>query len=120
MDLYRYFHPHHNPRLNKVPLRLQELAELEQAAAELKKAIERAEIRAANTNSQIIRSEHFTEIAAALDYVVSALSMLSEAHPGDDLDTLAQMLHERKDTPGWETWSKLLSQKLLSSPEAER
>ena len=35
MDLYRYFHPHYNPRLRKVPLRLQELAELEQKQSEL-------------------------------------------------------------------------------------
>ncbi len=50
MDLYRYFHPHHNPRLLRTPLRLQELGELEQAASELKKAIRRAAIRSENAS----------------------------------------------------------------------
>lgn len=112
MDLYRYFHPHHNPRLHKTPLRLQELGELEQAAIELTKAIQRAEIRTRNAPLGPLHEEHFGDIVAALNYVVEALSELTKAHPGDDLNTMMQLLRERSDAPGWESWTKLLRQRL--------
>ena len=112
MDLYRYFHPHHNPRLTKVPLRMQELGELEQAAIELKKAIERAEVRTAHAPVGGICKEHFSEMLVALDYLVESLSTLTKAHPGDDLDTMMHMLGERQNAPGWENWTRLLEQRL--------
>lgn len=112
MDLYRYFHPHHNPRLRHVPLRLQELSELEQAAIELKKALQRAEIRAASASIGGIREEHFAELVLAIDYIVESLHTLGKAHPGDSLEIVSQLLEERKDTPGWENWSRLLHQRL--------
>lgn len=112
MDLYRYFHPHHNPRLRNVPLRLQELGELEQAAVELKKAVKRAEVRTSISDAGPIKGEHFTQLLVALEYIVESLGTLAGAHPGDDADTMVQMLDERKDAPGWENWARLLKQRL--------
>ena len=62
MDLYRYFHPHHNPRLTHTPVRLQEIGELEQAATELKKAIKRAAVRTSHKPVGGIQEEHFNEV----------------------------------------------------------
>lgn len=112
MDLYRYFHPHYNPRLRNVPLRLQELGELEQAATELRKAIQRAEIRTEIASVGGMRKEHFSEIISALDYVVDSLSTLNSAHPGDDIEAMKELLRERRNAPGWENWSRLLKQRL--------
>ena len=112
MDLYRYFHPHHNPRLRNTCLRLQELAELEQAAAELNRAVRRAKIRGRNVPVGGIREEHFDELLSALDYIVTTLAALTSAHPGDSMETMLELLRERKDAPGWETWSRLLRQRL--------
>ncbi len=112
MELYRYFHPHHNPRLRSTQLRLQELSELEQAATELRNALKRAEVRAENAPVGGITGEHFSQIQVALDYVVESLNTLCQAHPGDEDRTLISMLEERKNAPGWENWSRLLSQRL--------
>ena len=112
MDLYRYFHPHYNPRLRKVSVRLVELGELEQGAVELRKAIERMQVRTENAPVGEIRAEHFSELLVALDYVVETLSTLMKAHPGDDLVALFQLLDERKGAPGWENWVRLLRQRL--------
>ena len=112
MDLYRYFHPHHNPRLRSVQIRLQELCELKQSAEELKRAIERAEIRAQNAPRPPIKSEHFKEILTALDYVVESLGVLEKAHPGDDDEAMKALLSERADAPGWENWGRLVKQRL--------
>ncbi|MFN8391008.1 MAG: hypothetical protein U0136_12025 [Bdellovibrionota bacterium] len=119
MDLYRYFHPHHNPRLKNIPLRLQELAELEQAATELKRALERAKLRATDHPVGGIRKEHFGEILIAMDYVVDSLSTLTKAHPGDESETMAQLLKERVDAPGWENWARLLEQRILIAGQYE-
>lgn len=112
MDLFRYFHPHHNPRLRNVPLRLQELGEMEQASKELRKALKRAEIRTESNPISQIRSEHFSELVEAIDYVVETLEKLSSVHPGDNQKTLEDLLKERESSPGWENWSRLLSQRL--------
>jgi hypothetical protein len=53
MDIYRYFHPHHNPRLRTTPIRLQELNELEEAARELRRAIERAGLRSLREGQRV-------------------------------------------------------------------
>ena len=119
MDLYRYFHPHHNPRLQKTPVRLQELAELEQAAVELTKAVKRAEIRTAHAPVDPLRERHFSEVLRALHYVVESLSELTGAHPGDDLKTMLELVRERKDAPGWENWTELLRQRLKLMKECE-
>ena len=112
MDLYRYFHPHHNPRLKQTPLRLQELAELGQAAVELKRALERAQIRAANRPSNELHGEHFGDMLTAMDYVVDSLMTLTNAHPEDNCEQMAQLLKERQNAPGWENWARLLRQRL--------
>ncbi len=112
MDLYRYFHPHHNPRLHKIPVRMQELAELEQAAIELGRAVNRAEIRFRHTQGESAAKESFADMKAALDFVAHALAALTESHPGDDKNTLRALLDERKEAPGWEDWAKLVQQRL--------
>lgn len=45
MDLYRFFHPHYNPRLRNRQLRQQELSELGLAAKELLRVLERTLVR---------------------------------------------------------------------------
>lgn len=112
MDLYRYFHPHHNPRLRNVSLRQLELGELEQAAVELKNALVRASVRTEHSPIGGIRAEHFSEILVALDFIIESLATLSTAHPGDDDVTLRQLLEERRNAPGWENWATLLRQRL--------
>ncbi|MCB0359167.1 MAG: hypothetical protein KDD44_06015 [Bdellovibrionales bacterium] len=112
MDLYRYFHPHHNPRLNRTPIRLVELNELRQAVLELKKSVERAKIRTGNCPVGPIRDDHFSDMLVAVDYLVETLSTLCHAHPGDDSKTLESMIGERADAPGWENWTRLLEQRL--------
>lgn len=112
MDLYRYFHPHHNPRLRNKPLRLQELGELEQAALELKKAVKRAEIRAGDAPLGAIKKDHFSQLLVALEYIVESLETLSEAHEGDSEEIMGDLLSERESAPGWENWCRLLKQRL--------
>ena len=112
MDLYRYFHPHHNPRLAHKPLRLIEIAELQQAASELKKAIERSQTRTVNAPIGPIREHHFENLVTAIEYIIDSLSVLSDAHPGDSLNTLKNMLEERQSAPGWENWTRLLRHRL--------
>lgn len=120
MDLYRYFHPHHNPRLRSHALRLQELGELEQAALELRNALKRAEIRSDAATVGGIRADHFSELVTALDYVIESLGTLSDAHPGDSTEVMFEMLKERKDAPGWESWCRLLQQRLqITHPHLE-
>ncbi len=122
MDLIRYFHPHHNPRLRSRELRMQEVSELEQAALELRKALRRAEIRSEsaaekNDTETPLRKEHFNQLLVAMDYIVESLGTLSQAHPGDETPALYQLLEERKDAPGWENWSRLLKERLeLANP----
>ncbi|MCC6220908.1 MAG: hypothetical protein IT291_06685 [Deltaproteobacteria bacterium] len=112
MDLYRYFHPQHNPRLKKVPVRLIELAELEQASTELKHALQRAQARTQSAPIGAIRDEHFSDLIIAADFIIESLSTLSKAHPGDSTETLLNMLEERRNAPGWENWASLLRQRL--------
>lgn len=116
MDLYRYFHPHYSPRLKNTPLRLQELAELELAAQELKRALERAEARVKNNPGFAgITPEHFSEILIAASYLVDSLTTISSAHPGDTEETMSEMAKERAESPGWESWVRLLKQRLNGS-----
>lgn len=112
MDLYCYFHPHHNPRLRNVPLRQQEIEELREAALELEHAAERAKLRTSVTPVGRIKEEHFGEIITALSYVVESLTTLAEAHPGDSEATTLQIVEERKGVPGWESWTKIVQEQL--------
>lgn len=119
MDLYRYFHPHHNPRLKSVPLRMQELGELEQAATELKRALERAKIRLSTNEVAGIKEEHLLEILFAAEYISDSLNILLKAHPGDSSSDMKSLLLERQDSPGWENWARLLKQRLELLKEHE-
>lgn len=112
MDIYRFFHPHHNPRLHSTPVRQQELGELEQAAAELRKSLERAKKRAERRPSPPILPEHYTDIIKAARFVEVSLRTLYAAHPGDSKMTLLDIIAERSEFAGWESWASLLREQL--------
>ena len=114
MDIYRFFHPHHNPRLHSTPLRQQELGELEQAAAELMKALERAQQRTQRRAVPPILPQHFNDIIKAMRFVLSSLETLCDAHPGDPPNVLADLIQERSDLFGWENWTALLREQLTA------
>lgn len=114
MDIYRFFHPHHNPRLHSTPLRQQELSELEQAAAELRKALERAEHRTSRKTIPPIMREHFTDIIKAMMFVENSLQTLCDAHPGDSKASLLDLIHERSGFSGWDAWTNLLTEQIVS------
>lgn len=112
MDIYRFFHPHHNPRLHSTPLRQQELGELEQAASELCKALVRAQRRLERKPVAPIMPVHFDDLLKAMNFVVSSLQTLCDSHPGDDLETLADLVRERSQFSGWESWTALLAEQM--------
>ena len=112
MDIYRFFHPHHNPRLHSTPLRQQELIELEQAASELRKALERARKRTVRRAPGRIVPEHFDDIIKALVFVESSLQTLSDAHPGDNINALIEILNERASFSGGEAWTSVLKEQI--------
>ncbi|MCO6432581.1 MAG: hypothetical protein J5J00_17145 [Deltaproteobacteria bacterium] len=115
MDIYRFFHPHHNPRLHSTPLRQQEIGELEQAASELMKALERAQKRSFRNPKPPIMPEHFTDILKAMHFIVNSLQTLCDAHPGDTDGDLADLVNERSSQSGWETWTSLIKEQLGDS-----
>jgi len=112
MDLYRYFHPHHHPRLRNVPLRHQEIQELLQAALEIKRAISRARIRSEENKILGIDPISFERMLLPLDDVIDQLSIMSDMHPGDDVETIRQLTIEREAVPGWEMWSQLVKKRI--------
>ena len=114
MDIYRFFHPHHNPRLHSTPVRQQELSELEQAASELLKALERASQRSARKTVPPILPQHFTDVIKAMRFVVSSLQTLCDAHPGDSLAVLRDIAQERSEFSGWENWTALVREQLAA------
>lgn len=117
MDIYRFFHPHHNPRLLGTAIRQQEISELEQAGAELLKAVRRAQQRSTRRCAGPILPQHFTDIVKALQFVVSSLSTLCDAHPGDTLEELSDLISERADLPGWANWTNLVREQISFSGE---
>lgn len=112
MDIYKFFHPHHNPKLHTTHLRQQELCELEQAASELRKALERAKERSRRRPRAPIMPEHFGDIIKAMHFVERSLQTLSDAHPGDAAEDLNELISERTQTCGWESWAMLLKEQL--------
>lgn len=114
MDLFRYFHPHHNPRLRKVPPRLQELGELELAAKELLRALQRTQIRSSTAADPKVQLE-LDEALLGMSMVVKALGELVQAHPGDSAETVATLIEERKSIPGWENWARIVRERLENS-----
>lgn len=117
MDIYRFFHPHHNPRLNRTKLRQQELSELEQACAELRKALERAQQRAEKKAVAPIMPEHFIDLIKALRFVESSMQTIVDAHPGDSEQDLIDLIQERSGFSGWENWTSLLAEHLGPQPQ---
>ncbi len=114
MDIYRYFHPHHNPRLFSTPLRQQELSELEQAASELRKALERAKLRTERAAAQRILPSHFTDLLKAVRFVENSLQTLCDAHDGDEGAVLNELVQERSGLRGWEAWTSIVMEQLAS------
>lgn len=114
MDIYRFFHPHHNPRLHSTPLRQQELSELEQAASELRKALERAQSRTMRKPAGAILPGHFADIIKAMRFVEYSLQTLCDAHPGDPQSVLLDLVNERSGFSGWEAWTSLLKEQLAA------
>ena len=111
--LYQYFQPHHNPRLRLIPIRMQELGELEQAAKELRRAIQRAQLRTEYAPVGEITRGSYVPALEYLDQAIESLSTLIELHPGDDEITLKNLIDERKESPGWESWVELVTQRFM-------
>jgi predicted nuclease with TOPRIM domain len=116
MDIYRFFHPHHNPRLLGTPLRQQELGELEQAASELLRALKRAQLRC-QKQEQSAQVQQLSEPIQALQFTVNRLAELCDKHPGDSLEDLYDLISERGDTTGWANWSELVREQLAYQGE---
>lgn len=106
MDIYRFFHPHHNPRLVNTSIRYTELSELLQAAVELRKALERAQQRTSRQPKPPILPEHFTDIIKAERFIEASLQTLCEVHPGDSEEELKGLAGERASSSGWEAWTR--------------
>ncbi len=115
MDIYRFFHPHHNPRLHKRRLRQQELSELEQVASELRKALERAQARSFRAPVGRLLGEHFIDLIKAMRFVENSLQTLCDAHPGDSVEDLKDLVAERETSHGWEKWTEIVSEQLMVS-----
>jgi hypothetical protein len=113
LDLSRYFHPHHNPRLLKVSLRLIECGELHQGAIHLLKAVERAAIRSRVAPQPELPSERLEAIAQALRTVVDELRSVVDTLPEDSHEALRDLVEERRHAPGWENWTRLLEGRLM-------
>jgi len=116
MDIYRFFHPHHNPRLHNTRLRQQELSELEQAASELRKALERARQRVTRRPVSRILPEHFLDIMKAIRFVEISLQTLCDAHPGDSETEMSELIQERSQFTGWESWTSLVKDHAKDPP----
>lgn len=119
MDIYRFFHPHHNPRLHSTPLRQQEISELEQAASELLKALERAKQRTKRRTTPPILPEHFLDVIKAMRFVESSLQTLCDAHPGDTPEAIQELILERSQMSGWEAWTSLVNQQIQYSQDQD-
>jgi hypothetical protein len=120
VHIYRFFHPHHNPRLLRIKLRQQELGELEQAAAELRKAIERAVTRLTRKPVPPLSAEHFAEVVNAIRFVEGSLQKLCQSHPGDESEDTKALIAERASFVGWDTWSRLAAEQLQHLADEEK
>lgn len=120
MDIYRFFHPHHNPRLHSTPPRQQELSELEQAASELLKALERIQQRTKRKAVAPILPEHFTDIIKAMRFIESSLQTLCDAHPGDSPQVMHELIQERSEMSGWEAWTSLINEQIRLADATEQ
>ena len=128
MDLFRYFKPHHNPKLHDIPPRSQEFYELLQAAKEFNLAVQRAQIRIEASSK--IRTDNLIKIidhdtnqrikveldncVLSLNFIESAMLKIIESIPSDSLDDLHDMIQEREGLTGWENWVLLLRESLAA------
>lgn len=112
MEIYKFFYPHFNPLLSGTPLRQQELSELSQSTALLRRAIEQAEKRNAPSGLRVINHDQLQSALKALKYAEATLENLEQAHPGDSLSTLEAVARERTDMPGWRSWASLFFEQL--------
>ena len=115
MDLYRFFHPHHNPRLHRTQLRQQEISELEQAASELRKALERAQKRLSRIPTVPIMPEHLVDVIKAARFIEHSMQTLCDVHPGDSKDAIVELINERSKFVGWEVWTSIIKEQLESN-----
>ena len=117
MDLYRFFHPHHNPRLRQKALRHQEISELELAAKELLLALKRASLRLNSTDSNSTENSAYIDLLEpainATELATDFLGSLTEEFPEDKKSDFINLLKERKNAPGWEAWTRLLYERLF-------
>lgn len=109
MDLYRFFHPHYNPRLRNVPVRLQELNEISLAIKEISRVLHRTSRRLGHNIDALNHMESTKEaIELAHNLIESAILTYEE----DTQEDLEEMLKERRSAPGWEAWCRLVESRL--------
>jgi len=96
-----------------------EVGELEQASIELKNALQSACIRAENNPRGGATPENISQLLIAVDYIIESLDAIASGQSEDSLQTLRIMLEERRNAPGWETWSTLLRERLSLLEEQE-
>ena len=98
-------------------MRLQELAELELAAVELKRALERARMRESVDGA--VGGNRLEYLLQNMEAVILGLKAMVESHPGDSASDMEELLQERKMAPGWENWITLLKQRLDAEKELQ-
>lgn len=109
MDLYRFFHPHHNPRLRSVKIRLQELTEISLAIKEISRVLMRSKRRLGEDG---LFSDNMDDTINAIDLAHSIIETTIRNYPEDSPEDLENMLVERTGAPGWEAWCKLVESRL--------
>lgn len=109
MDIYRFFHPHHNPRLRNVKLRLQELTEISLAVKEIERVLQRTKRRLSHNPESVTLAE---DTINAINLAYELLETNIRLYPEDSPEDLEIMLGERRDAPGWEAWCKLVESRL--------
>ncbi|MCI5065515.1 hypothetical protein MRY87_07315 [bacterium] len=120
MEIYRYFHPHHNPRLFRTPLRRQEVGELHQASSELRKAIERARLRTERSSSESLSPQLFDDALNAVRVLESSLKSLRDLHEGDSTSAVQSLVEEREGLKGWESWARIVAEQLEAEEPTDR
>ena len=92
------------------------MSELEQAASELRKALERARQRVTRRPVSRILPEHFLDIMKAIRFVEISLQTLCDAHPGDSETEMSELIQERSQFTGWESWTSLVKDHAKDPP----
>ncbi len=110
MDLYRFFYPHHNPRLRVVKLRLQELTEISLAIKEVGRVLNRSKKRLGQDTPETL--DEMEDTIGAIELAHSIIESMILNYPEDSPEDLESMLKERRNAPGWEAWCKLVESRL--------